>query len=25
LTDLQSGLVAAHQRLHDDGHPAGHP
>ena len=25
LTDLQSGLVAAHQRLYDDGHPAGHP
>jgi Phosphoesterase family len=25
LTDLQSGLVADHQRLHDDGHPAGHP
>jgi phospholipase C len=25
LTDLQSGLLAAHKRLHDDGHPIGHP
>jgi phospholipase C len=25
LTDLQAGLVTAHQRLHDDGHPMGHP
>ena len=25
LTDLQSGLVAAHQQLQDHGHPVGHP
>ncbi len=25
LTDLQSGLVAAHQQLQDQGHPVGHP
>jgi phospholipase C len=25
LTDLQTGLIAAHQHLHDDGHPIGHP
>jgi len=25
LTDLQSGLVAAHRHLHDHGHPPGHP
>jgi phospholipase C len=25
LTDLQTGLVTAHQHLHDDGHPIGHP
>jgi len=25
LTDLQSGLLAAHKHLHDQGHPVGHP
>jgi phospholipase C len=25
LTDLQSGLLAAHKQLHDHGHPVGHP
>ncbi|MBV9413914.1 MAG: hypothetical protein JO363_02955 [Solirubrobacterales bacterium] len=25
LTDLQSGLLAAHQRLREHGHPEGHP
>ena len=25
LTDLQSGLLAAHEQLHDSGHPIGHP
>ena len=25
LTDLQSGLLAAHQHLHERGHPTGHP
>ena len=25
LTDLQSGLLAAHKELQDHGHPAGHP
>jgi hypothetical protein len=25
LTDLQSGLLAAHRHLHDHGHPAEHP
>ena len=25
LTDLQSGLLAAHQHLYDRGHPVGHP
>jgi phospholipase C len=25
MTDLQSGMVAAHQHLHDHGHPPGHP
>jgi phospholipase C len=25
VTDLQSGLLAAHQHLHERGHPAGHP
>jgi phospholipase C len=25
LTDLQSGLLAAHKQLHDRGHPVGHP
>lgn len=25
VTELQSGLVAAHRHLHDHGHPAGHP
>ena len=25
LTDLQSGLIAAHRHLHDHGHPVGDP
>lgn len=25
VTELQSGLLAAHKHLHDHGHPAGHP
>jgi hypothetical protein len=25
LTDLQSGLIAAHQHLHEHGQPVGHP
>ena len=25
LTDLQSGLIAAHEHLHEHGHPHNHP